>query len=138
MGTTTSRQLFVNLAVKDLAASMRFFEKLGFAFDPRFTNEEAACLVIGEGAYAMLLVEDFFRTFTRRAICDNATSTEALLALSCSSRAEVDRMVMTAVESGGTHAMAAQDRGFMYAWSFYDPDGHHWEVFWMDPSSPPG
>jgi uncharacterized protein len=135
MSTATPRQLFVNLAVKDLPRSKRFFAGLGFTFDPRFTNDEGACLVIGDGAYAMLLAEDFFRSFTKRDLCDTTMCTEALLAVSCGSRGEVDQMVVTAVASGGAHAMEAQDHGFMYGWSFYDPDGHHWEVFSMDPSA---
>jgi predicted lactoylglutathione lyase len=83
----------------------------------------------------MLLREPFFRTFTKREICDPAKQTEALFAVSCDSRAEVDEMVKQAVAGGGSHAMDPQDHGFMYAWSFYDLDGHHWEVLWMDPAA---
>lgn len=138
MPTRTSRKLFVNLPVADLKRSMEFFSRLGFEFDRRFTDDRAACMVIGEGAYAMLLTAPFFRTFTRNAICDTAGHTEALLAVSCASRAQVDAMVKTAVEHGGRHAMPAQEHGgFMYGWSFYDPDGHHWEVLWMDESKVP-
>ena len=133
MTTNGSRKLFVNLAVRDLKKSMAFFSMLGFTFNPKFTDDNAACMVIGSDAYAMLLTEPFFRRFTTRLPCDTAHHTEALLALSCGSRAEVDETVKKAVAGGGGHAMDPQDRGFMYGWSFYDPDGHHWEVFWMDP-----
>ena len=129
------RKLFVNLAVRDLKKSMEFFRTLGFDFNLQFTDEKAACMVIGEDAYAMLLTEPFFKGFTKKEVCDTARQTEALLALSCESREEVDQMVKKAVEAGGANAMDSQDHGFMYAWSFYDLDGHHWEVLWMDPST---
>ena len=137
MSTTTSRRLFVNLAVKDLPRSMRFFEALGFGFDPHFTNDDAACMVVGDGIYAMLLTEPFFRSFTRRQTCETATHTETMLALSCDSREEVDAFEARALGAGGSECMPPQDHGFMYARSFYDPDGHHWEIFWMDPSAAP-
>ena len=127
-----SRKIFVNLAVRDLKRSMDFFGKLGFSFNPKFTDENAACMIISDAAFAMLLGEPFFKGFTNKQICDTTTHTEALVALSCESRAEVDEMVNKAIAAGGTHAKDAMDHGFMYGWSFYDPDGHHWEVFWMD------
>ena len=135
MATTETRKLFVNLSVRDLQRSKAFFSKLGFAFNPQFTNDEAACMVISDDAFVMLMVESRFRDFTKRHICDTATHTEGLFALSCSSRAEVDQLVRTAVANGGSHALPPQDHGFMYGWSFYDPDGHHWEVLWMDPKA---
>ena len=92
-----------------------------------------AVRVVSEQAFVMLLTKPFFQGFTKRKIGDTSTHTEVLSALSCGSRAEVDEMVEKAVAAGGSHAMDPQDHGFMYAWSFYDPDGHHWEVFWMDP-----
>jgi predicted lactoylglutathione lyase len=116
---------------------MEFFSKLGFTYNPQFTDEKAACMIINEQACAMLLSEPFFKTFTKREVCDTSKSTEGLFALSCASRAEVDEMVKTAIAAGGSHAMEAQDHGFMYGWSFYDLDGHHWEVFWMDPNAVP-
>jgi predicted lactoylglutathione lyase len=125
------RKIWVNIQVRDLKRTMDFFAKLGFTFNPQFTNEHAACMIISDEAYVMLLKEEFFKTFTRKKVCDTATHTEALLALSCDSRAEV---VKKAIASGGKHAMDPQDHGFMYGWSFYDLDGHHWEVGWMDPS----
>jgi predicted lactoylglutathione lyase len=137
MNDGTARKLFVNLAVRDLARSMDFFTRLGFGFDPRFTDDKAACMIVSDEAFVMLLSEPFFRTFTRRDPCDTSRQTEGLFALSCESRAEVDHLVKTAVTAGGSHAMDPQDHGFMYAWSFYDPDGHHWEVMWMDPEAMP-
>jgi predicted lactoylglutathione lyase len=89
-------------------------------------------VIVSEEAYVMLLAEPFFRTFTRREPCNTSARTEGLFALSCEGRAEVDRMVKAAVAAGGSHAMDPQDHGFMYGWSFYDPDGHHCEVLWMD------
>ena len=130
----TGRKLFVNLAVKDLKKSIEFFTSLGFTFNQQFTDDKGACMVLSEDGYVMLLTEPFFQTFTKRAPCDTSTATEALMALSCTSRAEVDDLVRKAIAGGGQHAMAPQDHGFMYGWSFYDLDGHHWEVLWMDPN----
>ena len=135
MATTRSRKLFVNLAVSDLKKSMEFFSKLGFEFNPQFTDAKAACMVLSEEAFVMLLSEPFFKTFTKNAPCDTSKQTEALLALTCGSRAEVDELVKKALDGGGKHAVEPQDHGFMYSWSFYDLDGHHWEVFWMDPKA---
>lgn len=132
---SAQRQIFVNLAVRDVKKSMDFFATLGFTFNPKFTDEKAACMIISDNAFVMLLTEPFFRTFTKREPCDTARCTEGLYAISCNSRAEVDDMVKKAVAAGGAHAMDAQDHGFMYAWSFYDLDGHHWEVLWMDPAA---
>jgi hypothetical protein len=130
-----SRDVFINLAVKDLERSKAFFESLGFTFNPQFTDEKAACMILSEKGYVMLLSEPFFRTFTKLEACDTSKATEAMLALSCSSRAEVDQLVRKAIDGGGRHAMDPMDHGFMYGWSFYDLDGHHWEVLWMDPKA---
>ena len=138
MSEASQRKIFVNLPVRDLKKSIGFFSRLGFEFNRQFTDEKAACMVVSSEAYVMLLSEPFFRTFTDRELCDTARQIEGLVALSCSSRADVDSMVNTAITSGGSPARAPQDHGFMYGWSFYDPDGHHWEVFWMDPSVPVG
>jgi len=132
---TTPRMIFVNLPVRELERSKQFFAKLGFEFDPRFTDEKAACMILSDKGFVMLLARPFFETFTKRQVCDTRTHTEALLALSCDSRAEVDALVRTAIDAGGSHAMDPQDHGFMYGWSFYDVDGHHWEVLWMDPKA---
>ena len=135
MTANRSRKIFVNLPVRDLKRSVEFFTKLGFTFDQRFTNEEATCMIVSEEAFVMLLVEKRFRDFTKNQICDTRTHTEGLFALECASRAEVDRMVDTALANGGRRALDPQDHGFMYGWSFYDPDGHHWEVLYMDPKA---
>ncbi|MBL8219748.1 MAG: VOC family protein [Bryobacterales bacterium] len=130
----SSRMIFVNLPVRDLTASMEFFRKLGFAFDRKFTNDKAACMILSEDAsYVMLLSEPFFQGFTRKQICDASAHTEALLAISCPSREEVNTMVRQAVEAGGKPVLDPTDYGFMYSWSFYDLDGHHWEPLWMAP-----
>jgi uncharacterized protein len=133
MTANQSRKIFVNLPVRDLKKSMAFFAALGFEFNPQFTDEKAACMVLSDEGFVMLLSEPFFRTFTKRQPCDTTSHTEGLFALSCESRAEVDELVKKAIAAGGQHAMDAQDHGFMYGWSFYDLDGHHWEVLWMDP-----
>jgi len=135
MATTQSRMIFVNLPVRDLKRSVEFFTKLGFTFNPQFTDEKATCMIINEQAFVMLLVEEFFKGFTQNQICDTRTHTEGLFALSAGSRAEVDELVNRAIAAGGKHAAKPQDHGFMYGWSFYDLDGHHWEVSWMDPAT---
>ncbi len=127
------RMMFVNLPVRDLDRAKGFFGKLGFSFNPRFTDEKAACMVVSDLGSVMLLDERFFRTFTRREPCDTRRHSEALLALSCESRACVDALAGAALAAGGSEAMPPQDHGFMYGRSFYDPDGHQWEVLWMDP-----
>ncbi len=129
------RMMFVNLAVRDLERAKAFCGKLGFSFDPRFTDEKAACMVVSDLGCVMLLREEFFRTVTRRAPCDTRRESEALLALSCESRAGVDALASAALAAGGSEAMPPQDHGFMYGRSFYDPDGHHWEVLWMEPAA---
>ena len=129
-----SRDLFVNVPVRDLPKSMEFFTSLGFTFNPQFTDQNAACMIVNEKAYMMLLSEPFFRGFTKNEPCDTSRQTEALLAISCESRAEVDQLVRKAIDGGGRHAMDPMDHGWMYGWSFYDLDGHHWEVLWMDPA----
>jgi predicted lactoylglutathione lyase len=138
MQTSQPRKIFVNLAVENLERAMSFFRALGFEFDPRFTDQNAACMIVNEHAYAMLLTHDTFRRFTTRPIVQTSNGNEALLALSCNSRDEVNQMVEKAIAAGGSHAMDPQDHGFMYGWSFYDPDGHHWEVLWMDMSKVSG
>ena len=132
-----ARKLFVNLPVRDLARSVDFFTELGFTFNPKFTDETATCMIVSDEAFVMLLVANRFADFTKKKICDTSTHTEALLSISCESRGEVDELVNKAIAAGGKHAMEPQDHGFMYGWSFYDPDGHHWEVFWMDPDANP-
>jgi predicted lactoylglutathione lyase len=136
-GTTpiTPHKLFVNLPVSDLQRSITFFETLGFAFNPQYTDATATCMLVGEDAYFMLLVKERFADFSKRPMGDPRRETNALFALSVNSRAEVDEMVHKAVAAGGSHAVDPQDHGFMYGWSFRDPEGYHWEVFWMDPKA---
>ena len=131
---TTPRKLFVNVPVRDLQRSIDFFQALGFTFNAQFTDATATAMLVGEDAYFMLLTHEKFAQFTRRPIGDPGRDTTAIYALGVDSREAVDAMVNEAVALGGTHAMEPQDHGFMYGWSFYDLDGHHWEVFWMDPS----
>ena len=133
----TPHKLFVNIPVSDLQRSIEFFEALGFAFNTHFTDATATCMLVGEDAYFMLLTRDRFASFSKRPTGDAKKETSALYALSVNSREEVDAMVNKAVAAGGSHAVDAQDHGFMYGRSFYDLDGHHWEVFWMDPAAIP-
>lgn len=135
MAPAANRKLFVNLAVRDLQRSVDFFTKLGFAFDSRFTDETATCMLVGEDAYVMLLVESRFADFTRKGLSDATKGTEAILAFSVESREQVDQLAETALASGGSPANEPMDLGFMYQRSFDDPDGHLWEVFWMDPKA---
>ena len=128
-------KIFVNLPVRDLPKSMEFFSRLGYSFNKQFTDETAACLVIAEDIYAMLLTHAKFGEFTPKAICDATTTTEVLVCLSCDSRAQVDEIVSKAVAAGGTTYKAPMDYGFMYGHWFQDLDGHIWEYMWMDPSA---
>ncbi len=131
-----SRKLFVNLPVKDLDRSVRFFTALGFEFNPQFTDENATCMIIGSDCYAMLLVEKFFSTFTDKTIVDARGHVEVINAIGMDSREAVDAMADKALASGGTAFAEAKDYGFMYQRSFQDPDGHLWEVFFMDGEPP--
>lgn len=130
-----SRMIFVNLPVKDLQKSIGFFTELGFKFNPQFTDENTTCMVISDDAYVMLLVEDYFKTFTKKSIADATTHTEAIVALSAESREDVDNLVDKALAVGGRPANEPEDQGFMYGRSFQDLDGHQWEVLYMDPSA---
>jgi predicted lactoylglutathione lyase len=130
-----STKIFVNLPVKDLGKSMDFFTKLGFSFNRQFTDENAACLVISDDIYAMLLVEPFFKTFTKKDIVDTTRSTEAILCLGVESRQRVDELADGALSGGGLPANDTMDQGVMYARSFHDLDGHMWEVMYMDPAA---
>ena len=128
-----AKEIFVNLPVKDLKRSVDFSTKLAFTFNPQFTDENATCMIVAENIFAMLLVEKFFKTFTKKELCDTAKSTEVILALSVGSKQEVDAMVQKATHAGGNEPRGPQDHGWMYGRSFQDVDGHLWEVFWMDP-----
>lgn len=131
-----SRQIFINLPVADLSKSMAFFHALGFEHNPRFTDDTAACIVISETIFVMLLTHDKFRGFTSKSISDATKSTEVLLCLSCESRTEVENLVAKAIASGGSTYDEPKDYGFMYQHSFADPDGHQWELVHMS-SFPP-
>ncbi len=128
-------QIYVNLPVKDLKSSNAFFESLGFQLDPKFSNGQVSCLILGENMFAMLLVEDFFKTFTNKAISDATKSTEVLVCLSCESRAMVDELVKKAIAAGGRARRKPQDQGSMYGHGFEDLDGHIWELIFMEPAS---
>ena len=130
-----SRMIFVNLPVQDLDASVDFFTKLGFTFNQQFTDENATCMVVSDQACVMLLVRPFFGTFTTKDVADASTATGVILAVSAESREEVDTLVDQALASGGSPTKEPQDEGYMYGRSFYDLDGHAWEVMWMDPAA---
>ncbi|MES2073841.1 MAG: VOC family protein [Pseudomonadota bacterium] len=130
-----STQIFVNLPVKDLNKSVEFFTHLGYKFNPQFTDENATCMIVSESIYVMLLVEKFFKTFTKKDICDSSKSTEVLVCLSCDSRAQVDEMVAKAAAAGGTVPGEPKDYGFMYGHGYEDLDGHIWELMYMDPNA---
>lgn len=130
-----AKQIFVNLPVKDLDRSVKFFTALGFSFNPQFTDENATCMIVAENIFVMLLVEKYFKTFTHKPVADASGSTEVLVCLSCEDRAEVDAMVRKALDAGGKAPAAAKDYGFMYQHGFEDPDGHLWELAYMDPNA---
>jgi uncharacterized protein len=127
--------IFVNLPVKDLNKTVEFFTKLGFTFNPQFTDENATCMIVGNDIFVMLLVEKFFKTFTKKEISDTTKNTEAIVALSAQSREEVDQMMEKVLGAGGKEARDPQDHGWMYGRSFEDINGHLWEIFYMDESA---
>ena len=127
-----TKQIFINLPVKNLKKSMTFFSNLGFTFNMQFTDDKAACLVIGENIYAMLLLEKFFKTFTNKEICNAKKNTEVLIAIDVENKNAVDEMIRKAVEAGGSTYRNPQDHGWMYGHSFADLDGHQWEVLFID------
>ena len=124
-------QMFVNLPIRDLGRTVAFFTALGFSFNPKFTDENATCMLVGEDCFVMLLVEPFFRQFTDKQPCDTATSIETLVALGADSREGVDALLKVALDAGAREPRPAQDHGFMYTRSFEDLDGHTWEIFHM-------
>ncbi|MEV6791158.1 VOC family protein [Streptomyces sp. NPDC051320] len=130
--------IFINLPVKDLEVSKAFFTKLGYTINPQFTDENAACVVISDTIYTMLITEPFFKQFTQKDIADATATTEVLVCLTADSREAVDQLVDTALASGGSPANDTQEQGPMYGRSFQDPDGHIWEVMWMDPAAVQG
>jgi len=128
-------KIFVNLPVKNLSKSIEFFTRLGYTFNPQFTDETATCMIVSEDIYIMLLTEEKFKMFTKKEIADATRSTEAIICLSADSREKVDEMINKALEAGGTTPNEKQDHGFMYGWGYQDLDGHLWEVMWMDPGA---
>ena len=130
-------QIFVNLPVKDLNKTIGFFTKLGFKFNPKFTDENATCMIVGEGIFVMLLVEKFFKRFTKKKIYDAKKSAGAILALSVESRKKVDEMIKKVIAAGGKETRKAEDYGWMYGRAFEDINGHLWEAFYMNESKMP-
>ena len=129
------RMLFVNMPVADVERSRAFFAKLGFSFNPAFSDESAACMLVGEHAFVMLLSREKFAEFAKLPIADPTTHTLALYCFSVSARDEVDTVAEAALAAGGTEADGPEDHGFMYSRSFFDLDGHGWQVMWMDPAA---
>jgi uncharacterized protein len=126
------KQIFVNMPVKNLKRTMAFFSALGFGFDKNFTDKNATCLVIGKNMYAMLLVEKFFKSFSKKGICNTKKDLEAITALQVGSKSEVDKLTKKAIKAGAREARKPYDYGWMYGTSIYDLDGHNWEFFFMD------
>ena len=127
-----STKMFVNLPVRDLKKSKAFFSALGFTFNPQFSNDDGACMVVSEHNFVMLLTEPFFKTFLSKPMANARESTQVLIALSCDNRAEVEAKVNAALAAGGTTPRPAKDHGFMFQHGFDDLDGNAFEVFWMD------
>jgi uncharacterized protein len=135
MTARTQRMIFPNLPVEDLDRSVEFFTKLGFTFDQRFTDETATAMIVNDQAVVMLLAKDRFADFTKKEVADARTHTEAIIALSADSREDVDDFADKALAAGGSPSNEPMELDFMYGRSFQDPDGHQWEIFWMDPSA---
>lgn len=129
--------VFINLPVNDLNRSKNFFKKLGFEFKQQFSNEQAACMILNNESYVMLLQEKFFQDFTKNGIADTSQFTEVLLAISVDSKENVNSFLENAIKMGAREAREPQDNNYMYGRSFHDLDGHIWEIFWMDPSGIP-
>ena len=124
-------QIFVNLPVKHLRNSIGFFEKLGFSLNPQFTDDTAACMIVSNDIYVMLLTREKFQTFTPKQICDASKSTEVLVCLTCDTRQKVDERVKAAIAADGSTYNQPEDHGFMYQHGFQDLDGHIWELVYM-------
>lgn len=131
-------KIFVNLPVKDLQKSIDFFSAIGFEFNPQYTDENATCMVISDHIFVMLLVEEFFQTFTNKEISDASKNAEVIIALSANSKEEVNELVNKALAAGGNPYNEPVDHGFMYTWSFQDIDNHLWEIMFMDESAGSG
>jgi predicted lactoylglutathione lyase len=136
--TSYQQMIFVNTAVNDLDASKKFFTELGFTINAQFSDDNTASLVISDTIVVMVHTKQRYAEFTKKEIVDAKKSSEVLLALSAESREKVDELVEKALAAGGSLAGETQDHGFMYGRSFDDPDGHTWEVVWMDPAAVQG
>ncbi|MET7442497.1 MULTISPECIES: VOC family protein [unclassified Streptomyces] len=132
------QMIFVNLATNDVAASKKFFTELGYTINPQFSTDDCACVVISDTIVAMLLSRQRYSDFTKKEIVDSAKTSEVLLCLSAESREKVDELVEKAIAAGGSATGETQDHGMMYGRAFDDPDGHTWEVMWMDPAAVQG
>lgn len=130
-----ANQIFVNLSMKNLTRSIEFFTRLGYHFNPQFTNDKATCMIVSDGIFVMLLVEEFFKTFTPNPLCDATKNTEVLLCLSCDSRGQVDELVRKAVAAGAGTPNKPVEHGFMYQHGYQDLDGHLWELVYMEPGA---
>jgi predicted lactoylglutathione lyase len=133
--TGSDRMVFLNLPVRDVSASRAFFDRLGFSFDDRFCDETTACLKLSEVAYVMLLEHARFADFTVKPLGDPTTTTSALVCVSAADRGAVDSLTEAALAAGASAAKEPMDMGLMYGRSFFDLDGHHWEVVWMSPEA---
>ncbi|MFD4410562.1 MULTISPECIES: VOC family protein [unclassified Streptomyces] len=132
------QMIFVNLPVADVDTSKKFFTELGYTINPQFTTDDCACVVISDTIIAMMLSKQRYADFTKKQIADSTKTSEVLLCLSAESREKVDELVDGAIAAGGTATDETQDHGFMYGRAFDDPDGHTWEVMWMDPAAVQG
>ena len=130
-------QIFLTLPVADLQKSIAFFKALGFAHNPQFSDDTAACIVINDNLSVMLGTHEKFRTFTPKAVCDTSKAVEVLISLGCDTRERVDELVAKALAAGGTTHDEPEDLGFMYSHSFIDLDGHGWGVLYMSPDQAP-
>lgn len=130
-----SKNIFINLPVKDVAKSTEFFKSLGFEFNSQFTTDNTSCMIISDNIFVLIMVEERFKEFSKKDIVDATTSAEAIFCLSAESRDQVDELVNKALSSGGKVTSEPQDHGFMYGWGFQDLDGHIWEVAYMDESA---
>jgi len=130
-----NKKIFVSLPVKDLENSKEFFNKLGYSFNHQFTDENAACMVISDDIYVMLITEDFFKTFTDKNIANAKNTTEVIICLNEESCERVDQHIDKATKAGGTEIREPQEYEYMYTRSFSDLDGHIWEIIWMNESA---
>lgn len=133
-----NKMIFVNLPVSDVEKSKAFHIALGHSINPKFSDQNAACVVVSESIYFMVLKREYFQTFTDKALCDTGTHIQTLLALSMDSRAEVDSLIAKAIAAGGAEVGSPRDYGFMYQRNFADPDGHVFEIFYMNEAEFPG